>query len=500
MRRKLMVSHATLALALLAGACSQGESAAQVRTDALQQTTVPTVTVPVDTSAAYALSAAFRSASAQALHAVVYVGVERAATTVQNPNAPMQDIPEPFRRFFQFGDPDQPLEVPPGQGAGSGFILDSDGRVVTNQHVVQGASRIVVRLQDGREFDATLVASDPNTDVALLELDTAEEDLPTVTFGDSDNLRVGDWVLALGNPLGFDFTVTAGIVSAKGRQLDTQNQARLESYIQTDAAINPGNSGGPLVDLTGRVVGMNTAIAGGGSRFVGYGFAVPVNLVKRVLEDLKEYGHVRRPRVGVTVGNVRAVDAEAYGLDKVGGAQIVTVEKGTPGDRAGLRPGDVVLTLDGNQIQNSTDLTTRLAQQHPGDRVTLGVWRDRRNSNVSLTLGEFQMDEAATRPAADREETANLLGFTVEPLTAQIAGRFNYDRQSGVVVNGVSRTSPAAAGIPTGSLILSINGQAVEDSEDVRDIANGLRPGAVVSVRLVHPERGETVYNYRARR
>jgi serine protease Do len=426
---------------------------------------------------------------------VVFVSVEREARMVRGRTPQQQqqmpDIPEQFRRFFELPG-GQDFQAPPEEGAGSGFIIDPQGQIVTNHHVVADADRIEVRLHDGREFDAKLIASDPNTDVALIQINTANERLPSIAFGDAQRLRVGDWVLALGNPLGFDFTVTAGIVSAKGRGRFTGNQMALESFIQTDAAINPGNSGGPLVDLTGRVVGVNTLIAGGGSRFVGYGFAVPADLVQRVITDLKQYGRVRRPRLGVTVDDVHAVDAEVYGLRSVAGAEITSVTDGMPGSRAGLRPGDVVLTLDGQPIQNGNELTTGLARRKPGDRVTLGIWRDKRRQEITATLGEFEQERTtADRPNGGRTSAEERLGFTVQPLTPQIASQLGYSQRNGLVI---------VSGVQQNSLLLAINNQPVSTPQDVARIAQTIRPGSAISIRVINPQLGETVVNYRAGR
>jgi serine protease Do len=484
-----------LSLALLiTAACGQGAPAeAQTGSSA---TRARAESVPPDTTAAYALSAAFRSAAERTLPGVIYVQVERPALA----RGQTSPVPEQFRRFFDFQGPDS-FEMPPQGGTGSGFIIDAEGHAVTNHHVVQNATRITVRMQDGREFPATLVGSDASTDIALLRLDSQGQSLPVVPgFRSSDELRVGDWVLALGNPLGYDFTVTAGIVSAMGRQLSTDSAA-LESYIQTDAAINPGNSGGPLVDLAGRVVGVNTAI-GGSTRWVGYGFAVPSELVQRVLVDLREYGYVRRPRMGIRVRPVTAVDAEVFGLDRVAGANVFAVEPGTPADRAGLRAGDVIITLDSQPIENSTALTSLLARRHPGDRVELGVVRDRQRRNITVTLGEFERPGASASPrVASQDATGELLGFSVEPLTARIAAELGYDTRTGVVINNVRNFSPAAnAGLQPGMLLREINGRRVESPDDVRAAATSINSGDAVSVRAVHRDFGEVVINFRARR
>jgi len=444
----------------------------------------------VDKSIARALSDTFQAAAHEALPAVVYIEVQKPGQS-----AGQLQMPEPFRRFF--GQPQGPHgEAPPEIGSGSGFILDKEGHVVTNNHVISDATSVLVRLVDGREYDAKVVGADPSTDVALLKIDPGkDETLPISKLGNSDNAQVGDWVLALGSPFGLEATVTAGIVSAKGRQLGRGGNA-LEAYIQTDAAINPGNSGGPLVDLEGEVIGINTAILGGPS-FVGYGFAIPINIADRVISDLLKYGHVRRPQLGVSVSDVTAVDAEAYGLSEVRGANVRTVQEDTPAAKVGLQPGDVILAVDGKQIQDATDLTTTLAKLEPGKKVTLTIFRDHKKKEVEVTLGEFdtEQDDTPEHSGAAAEET---LGFSVRPLTDDLAQQLGYDQSGGVVIAQVSPFSPAArAGIRAGMKLLKINGQPVENAGDVRKIAEGISKGDVVSLRLFLPDQGETIVNYR---
>jgi serine protease Do len=500
------VQLAALLALTAASACERagvGDAHAQTSTATLSRAQAETASaVAPDTAAAYALSAAFRTASDRALPAVIYVRVERQAQVQSRGRAPVAPgIPEEFQRFFEFGDPEQG-ELPPQGASGSGFIIDAEGHAVTNNHVIAEAERITVRLVDGREFDATLVGTDPNTDIALIKINADGAKLPVIPgFGEAERMRVGDWVLALGNPLGYDFTVTAGIVSAKGRQLALGNANALESYIQTDAAINVGNSGGPLVDLSGRVVGVNTAI-GGASRWVGYGFAVPSELVQRVLADIREYGHVRRPKLGVRVQPVTALDAEVFGLDRVTGAKVFSVDQGTPAQRAGVRAGDVIVTLDGKEIPTSNALTTSLAQHHPGERVTLGIVRDKRRTELAVTLGEFEQATASAerRDGAGRGAREERLGFSVQPLTPQLASQFELTETSGVVVVDVRNFSPAAAAaVRPGLLIRSINGDEVSTPQDVARIAGDISAGDAVSIRGVYAGIGEVVINFRAR-
>jgi serine protease Do len=443
-----------------------------------------------------ALSNAFREAAEQALPAVVFVAVER------NVDA-HAFLPEAQREFFAIPEG---AESRPMIGSGSGFVYDADGLVLTNHHVVAQAEAIRVRLQDGHEYDAELVASDPTTDVAVLRVRMpAGRTLPVAPHGDSEALRVGDWVLALGNPLGLDFTVTAGIVSAVGRQLEPR-AGTVQSYIQTDAAINPGNSGGPLIDLRGRVVGINTAISG--SRFIGYGFAVPIEIARRVASDLVALGYVRRPMLGVRIEDVTEVDAEVYGLADIAGAEVKRVEPRSAAADAGLQVGDVVRLIDGESVRDATALTARLALYQPGDEVELTVIREGETRRVTATLGEFP-NEPRTTPVAGAPATdGQRLGFDVAPLTPALAREFDQAArdvgvsapEQGVIVTTVTPNTPAEnAGIRPGQLVLQLNGEPVADVSAIESVAGAVRVGSAISVRVLDRDFGETIVNYRVR-
>ncbi|MDX1393576.1 MAG: Do family serine endopeptidase [Gemmatimonadota bacterium] len=485
------------ALAFLIAACAGDEQPrSAVAQEAMDHETqeAPTYSAPesVDLAGVNELSAAFRAASGRALPAVVFIDVEREASVAQLP------FTSPFERFFDLPGRGVPEgQLPPQLGSGSGFIIDAAGQIVTNHHVVDGATTIRVRLNDGREFAAEVVGSDAATDIAVLEIDAAGESLPTVPWGDSDRLLVGDWVLALGNPLGLEFTVTSGIVSARGRQLNGGSGA-LESYIQTDAAINPGNSGGPLIDLAGNVVGINSAIYGG-QRFVGYGFAVPSALAQRVIRDLVEYGFVRRPRLGVRVSDVTAVDAEAYGLATVTGADVNSVDPDSPAEDAGLEIGDVITSLDGEDVANSNALITALAQHDPGDEVTLTVFRDGAEREIEVRLGEFERPAESGLPVSHEESVENVTGIQVRPLTSRIAAQIGYEGDEGeLVVANVQPYSPAArAGVRTGQVLLAVNRQPVRTPAEYERALSDVEPGSVVSLRVIDPEIGETIINFR---
>jgi serine protease Do len=445
-----------------------------------------------DTTTALALSSAFRAAADRTLAAVVFIAADHEAPGLRPDQ--LDALPDPLREHYR---PPQGAR----RGMGSGFVIAGDGHIITNTHVVEDGSRLLVRLVDGREYAARVVGSDVSTDVAIIKIDLpAGETLPVATFADSDAVQVGDWVLALGSPLGLEFTVTAGIVSAKGRQLSAVG-ASLESFIQTDAVINPGNSGGPLIDLFGRVVGVNTAIFGS-DRFVGYGFAVPSNLVRRVAADLLEHGYLRRPMIGASVRGVAAVDAEIYGLTEVRGALIAGVTPTGPAGRSGLRAGDVVVSVDGQPVNDDTHLVTALTDFQPGQRVTFGIVRDRGQQQVAVELGEFPRPPA---PAGERRQSPrvageDVLGFAVRDITPRDAQRAAYAGDGGVVVESVDPYGGAAlAQLRPGMVLLAINGQRVRNARDVRDASRGISAGSAVSLIVHDSEYREIVVNYRTR-
>jgi serine protease Do len=496
-RRPVMVPALVL---LLAAGCGRGEVApahAQDRAREQVREQLGNGALRLDTTTAAGLSGTFRAAAEQALPAVAFIQVETRRTAGRRSILPIPDIPE-----------HRGLDSPPQIGSGSGFIFDPRGYVLTNNHVIRGAERIAVTLVDGREYPARVIGSDPNTDVAVIKIEPGEgEQLPIAAFGNSDVLRVGDWVLALGNPLGLSFTVTAGIVSAKGRSIGIlgdggQNQAPLEAFIQTDAAINPGNSGGPLVDLLGRVIGINTAIQSATGLNAGYGFAIPINLAAKVADDLIRHGAVQRPRLGVIIDDVSAADAEVYGLASITGAEISSVQANTPASQAGLQMGDVILAVDGQEVNGASELQSLLARRQPGERVRLRVVRQRRELDVTVQLGQFEAQQQARAEATELPEPAgaSLLGFQVAPLTAQVANRHGLETRRGVIVTEVSPFSPARNAIREGVIIRTVNGQRVETPQDLNRVGAGLRPGQTVSVVFFDPQiDGDRIYNYRVR-
>ena len=445
------------------------------------------------------LSRAFREATARALPGVVHVQVEAVRKA-------RVEIPDPFRGtpwedLFRRGRPSDPA---PRQGSGSGFVFRSDGYILTNNHVVEGAERVTVVTQDRREFDARIVGRDPNTDLAVLKVEAT--DLPVVELGDSDRIEVGDWVVALGYPLRLGATVTAGIVSAKGRQLGIIDRndgasAPLEHFIQTDAAINPGNSGGPLVNLAGQVVGINTAIASPTGYYSGYGFAVPVNLARRVAEDLIEHGAVRRPKLGVAIGNVTPADAEVYRLERAAGAAVVRIEAGSPAEAAGMRLGDVIVGVEGQPVESTGELMEALARYEPGQRVTLDVVRYGQRLRVPVTLDVF---EPAVRTVASEsgrtERGVDRLGFTAAELTRELARRLRIEEGRGVAIVRVEERGPAArAGLAPGMVLEQLNGRSIEKLADLEAAADEVRPGQAVSLIVRLSDGTRTIMNYRLR-
>jgi len=425
---------------------------------------------------------------------VVFIQVVSKETT-QHPQIPPQLAP-----FFNV--PNQPQVR---EGAGSGFIYTKDGYIITNRHVVENATDVQVTLLDGRVFTAKVVGTDANTDIAVIKISPKDgKPLPVSRIGDSDHLQVGDWVLALGNPLGLQFTVTAGIVSAKGRSIgilrNQNNQAALEAYIQTDASINPGNSGGPLVNLLGQVVGINSAIISSTGEYAGQGFAIPVDLAVRVAKDLIKYGTVHRPRLGVLIAPVTDADAQLYHLNKIAGALVSQVQDGSPADKAGIKLGDVIMTVNGDSIQTNVDLTTKLARMEPGDVVTLGIMRDGKPINIKVKLGQFETEQTQETPADNRPRAERLLGFKTTNLTSDVADRCQVPSGAGVAITSVDPISPAAGRVGQCFVVLSIDGKKVNSPSDVEHIAEGLKEGDVVSLKVIAPQQTTPqITNYRIR-
>ena len=394
--------------------------------------------------------------------AVVNISTTQVTETPEMAPSPFGEQ-DPFgefgRRFFG-----QPLPRGPQRqkSLGSGFIIDREGYILTNNHVVDNAQRIVVRLADEKEFEAKLVGRDPKTDIAVIKIN-ARNNLPMASFGDSDRLEVGEWVMAIGNPFGLDHTVTAGIVSAKGRVI---GQGPYDSFIQTDASINPGNSGGPLINLRGEVVGINTAIFSRTGGNIGIGFAIPINLVKELLPQLKGRGKVTRGYLGVLIQKVTPEIAESLGLEKARGALVASVSKDGPAERAGVKVGDVIVEFDGKEIKDSNDLPLVVARTAVNKAARLKVLRDKREVMLSVTVGELKEEEVVAS-AAEKGD----LGLTVQRVTPQVAESLGLEKAEGLVVTGVEPGSAGdEAGLRRGDVILEVDRKPVKTVAEYRKV------------------------------
>lgn len=385
--------------------------------------------------------------------------------------------PNPFSRFF--GDPrgEQPREFQQS-GLGSGVIVSQDGYILTNNHVVQDADEITVGLLGGREYKGQVVGTDPQTDIAVVKIDP-NENLPAIQIGNSDNVRVGELTLAIGSPLGENLahSISMGIISAKERSLEIlADVGGYEKFIQTDAAINPGNSGGALVNMDGELIGINTAIASRSGGNEGIGFAVPSNLAQSIMKSLIEDGKVVRGFLGITFGgNVDATMARALGLDQSYGVIIGGVTEGGPADQAGLREGDVIQTINGDNVENWTRFRTEIGTSAPGTEITLGISRDGESRNITLELGESSSDEVASAQTPDRDMNESL-GFNVENLTGNLAQRLGLEPgQTGVVVTSVNQGSNAyQQGLRRGDVIIGV-GKGQTQVSNTRDFRNAIR-------------------------
>jgi Do/DeqQ family serine protease len=395
---------------------------------------------------------------------------------------PFEDM---FRDFF--GDPGQdqsPREPRQQQSAGSGVIISGDGFIVTNNHVIADASKIEITLNDKRTFEAKLIGTDPNTDIAVLKIEA--RGLPYVKFGDSDRVRVGEWVLAVGNPFDLTSTVTAGIVSAKGRNINIlRKQYGIEAFIQTDAAVNPGNSGGALVNLKGELIGINTAIATPTGSYTGYSFAVPVSLVSKVVEDLVEFGIVQRAILGISIANTNDPRIEEK-LDELQGVYIMGVNEGSAADEVGLEKGDVITEINDQSVTNVAELQDMVARNRPGDKITVTYTRDGRSRKVSATLKNIDNEIKVVKAGVVTIEGAQFTNASQEMLD-----ELNID--GGVVLDKIGPGKWRNAGLKEGFVITSIDKKPVKN---VNELRNALRnkEGEGVLIAGVYPDGEEAYY------
>jgi serine protease Do len=408
-----------------------------------------------------------------------------------------QEMPPDFFRFF---GPD----AQPQQGYGSGFIVTSDGYIATNNHVVEDAASdgIEVQINEKARYKAKLIGTDPSTDLAVIKIDA--KDLPVAVLGNSDSVHIGEWVLAIGNPLGLNSTVTAGIISAIGRNIRIiQDNYGIENFIQTDAAVNPGNSGGPLVNMSGEVVGINSAIATTNQRYQGYSFAVPVNLFKVVATDLIKYGSVRRGYIGVQIKDVDQTLADAVGLKEAKGVLVDKLVKDGAGERAGLKEGDVILSIDGKEVNAANELQATVASHHPGDQVTLRIYRDGKTLEKTVTLkprdetvtaakDTQQKDEEGEESASAKTVSFESLGLTVRALSESEMGQLEVDR--GVLITQVRSFSEAYnRQLARGYVILDADRKEVRSPSQLRKIIESHKAGESVLFRVTDG-KGNTTF------
>jgi len=470
----------TAGVAFLAGRASNPDALASTRS-------MPPVTaaVPDDVSSGGGAAALglpdFRAVAKKVVPAVVTVRSQKTVRAdARSPFSGGADGDDLFERFF--GGPRQ--RAPHEQryiqrGLGSGVIVSKDGYIITNNHVVEGVDKVEVIVEGHRAVTAKILGTDPPTDIAVLKVD--ESSLPTVQLGDSDKLEVGEWVLAWGTPFSeaLGHTVTAGIVSAIGRS--NLRLADYEDFIQTDAAINPGNSGGALVNTRGELVGINAAIVSGSGGNNGIGFAIPINMARNVMDQLIKNGKVTRGWVGLSIQDLTPELAEGMGIKGKEGALISQVEKDTPASEAGLKRGDVITAVDGQDVRNNADLRNRIASTAPGTKVALSVIRDGDGKKINVTLGELPSQGGRGPAAAGQAPAEQALGINVRPLSRDLAARLGYDGDSGVVVSDVESGSPAdEAGIQEGDLIKEVNRRPVSGIDDYREAMGSVTEGKPV--------------------
>jgi serine protease Do len=460
-----------LAISVVLAACS-GDSSAQstgsTAAPAAQSQTVPTT--PVTPSTVTSLPD-FSPLVEKSGPAVVNVSVVQQAqpTAGAGPEDPFGDF---FRRFGIPSPDFGPRGTPqPLRGQGSGFIVSPDGYILTNAHVVADADEVSVQMTDRREYQAKVVGIDPRTDVAVIKINA--QNLPTVRIGDPARLKPGEWVLAIGSPFGFENSATAGIVSATARSLPGEGSGSYVPFIQTDVAVNPGNSGGPLFNLRGEVVGINSQIFSRTGGYMGLSFAIPIDVAMEVRDQIVKTGKVTRSRIGVTIQNVNAQLAESFGLDRPHGALVSSVLSGSPGEKAGLKPGDVIVAVNGKQIEVSTELPTLIARMKPGTVAQLSVWRGGREQKIDVRTDVLEEQSARASGKASGEsgtDEESRLGLSVRPLLPQEKQRV--DTEGTLVIEQVNGPA-AAAGVQPGDIILGVNGRRVKTIEELRKAASG---------------------------
>ncbi len=396
----------------------------------------------------------------------------------------------PFDDFWErfFGRPRQREQEVPAQAQGTGFFLSEDGYILTNNHIVENAVDVKITVLQGQDYKAKIIGTDPRSDLALLKVEA--NGLPFIQFGDSEKLKVGEWVLAVGNPYGLEHTVTSGIVSAKGRQLGLGgNVPEYQDFIQTDAAINRGNSGGPLVNMSGEVVGITSNIFSPSGGNIGLGFAIPSNLAKKVITQLKEKGRVVRGWIGVTITPISEDEKDAFKLKDKKGALVNSVEDGAPADKAGIKQYDVIVKINGEKVESPNDLKFKVADVEPGKKVNITVIRDGEEQTFTVTVEELDRPESKEEPkASDRD-----LGFTVRELTPNLARRYGLETREGLIITQVKRYSEAARkGLEVGDIIIEVNRKKVTTVDDLEEIMDKVKPGEVIVLSIRREQDGQS--------
>jgi len=466
MRTQRLFGGAVVAIALVLGPPSAGAQS-------------PAPAAPDSRAILQALEDAFASVADRVTPAVVNVGA-KSKKVAPGEGGPTPENEQRFREFFgpelyeRFFKRRGPREE--ARAAGSGVIVDPKGYILTNAHVVENAAEIEVRLSDDRKFSATLVGRDPKTDLAVVKIDPGSSALPVAELGDSDKLRIGQWAIAIGNPFGLDRTVTVGIISATGRT--KVGVATYEAFIQTDASINPGNSGGPLLNLDGRVIGINTAIVSSGQ---GIGFAIPINMVREVMTQLVSKGRVVRGWLGISIQDLTDDLAAGFGAPGKGGVLVADVMKDSPAEAAGMKAGDIIIDFAGAPVKEVTDLQKRVAAVPPGRPIPMTVLRDRRPTKLTVKIGEQPGEETVVAAAPKGMG----LGVTVEALTEEAAQTYGLRAGSGVVVTEVAPGGVAeGAGIKEGDLILEVNRRRTPTVDEFKNAVAALKPGEAVPVQV----------------
>ncbi|MEJ2197947.1 MAG: DegQ family serine endoprotease [Desulfuromonadales bacterium] len=437
------------------------------------------------TASAAAQPPDFVSLAEQLKPAVVNIGtaktVKPKAPIYPGPQGPGGDMFEEFfERFFR-NAPQSPHKQ---RSLGSGFIISQDGYILTNDHVVDGADEIKVKLSDGREFTGEIRGLDPKLDLALIKID-AGEDLPVARLGDSEEIKVGEWVMAIGNPFGLEQTVTVGIVSAKGRVIGA---GPYDDFIQTDASINPGNSGGPLFNMQGEVIGINTAIVAQGQ---GIGFAIPVDMAKQIIPQLRDEGRVTRGWLGVTVQALNKELAESFDLDTTHGALVNEVIEDSPADKAGLKRGDIIVEYDGKQVDELNDLPRLVAATPVDETVKVKVFRDGKERTIKVKIG--RLDDGEVALAADDEETGGALGLTVANVTPELVERYSLESDQGILITKIDPEGPAAeANLRVGDLVVEADGKEVGSVKEFEELVGKMKSGKVL--RLLIQRRATLLY------